>query len=209
MIAGLILAGGEGKRFGSQPKLLADLGGRPLLEHAIRVQCSVGELERVVVVLGANAHQIASAVDFGRAEPVVCDQWAQGQSASLRCGLTALSDAEKVIVTLGDQPLISPAAILRLLPRPPGSRAVYGGKPGHPVVLGRRHIIAASTLRGDRGASELLAAGGAIECSDLGSGEDIDTPEQLDAISRAWETAAPGPAPCRPGSPARPAGSPS
>jgi molybdenum cofactor cytidylyltransferase len=207
LIAGLILAAGEGQRFGPQPKLLANLGGRPLLEHAIRAQCAVSELQRVVVVLGARAQQIAAAVDFGRAEAVVCDQWARGQSASLRCGLSQLSGTQKVIVTLGDQPLISPGAICRLLPEPGGSRAIYRGAPGHPVVLGPQQIAAAGGLRGDHGAGGLLAGGRRIECSDLCCGSDVDTPAQLHAISRAWETAAPAPAPCRRAGPARRAGS--
>jgi len=208
LIAGLILAAGEGQRFGSQPKLLANLGGRPLLEHAVRAQCAVSELQRVVVVLGARAQQIGAAVDLGRAEAVVCDQWAHGQSASLRYGLNQLSGAEKVIVTLGDQPLISPEAIRRLLPEPVGSRAIYRGVPGHPVVLGPQQIAAVDGLRGDRGAGGLLAGGRRIECSDLCSGSDVDTPAQLHALSRAWETAAPAPAPCRPAGPARRADSP-
>ena len=40
MIAGLILAAGAGTRFGDQPKQLADLSGRPLLEYAISAQCA-------------------------------------------------------------------------------------------------------------------------------------------------------------------------
>ena len=63
MNAGLILAAGEGVRFGSEPKLLAELEGRPVLEHAIQAQCAVPELERVVVVLGAHPAVIRG---FGR-----------------------------------------------------------------------------------------------------------------------------------------------
>src|SRR5438132_10270294 len=77
--AGLILAAGESRRFGPQPKLLAELDGRPLLEHAIRAQCATPQLERVVVVLGANAAEISAAIDFGRAEPVICERWRHGQ----------------------------------------------------------------------------------------------------------------------------------
>ena len=106
MIAGLVLAAGAGARFGSEAKQLADLDGRPLVEWAVRAQCAVPELERVVVVLGARAPEVLAGVDFGRAEPVVCDDWEAGQAASLRYGLNALAGAAKVIVTLGDAPLI-------------------------------------------------------------------------------------------------------
>jgi CTP:molybdopterin cytidylyltransferase MocA len=184
LIAGLILAAGDGSRFGGESsKLLADLGGRPLLEHAIAAQSAVPELERVVVVLGARAQEILDEVQFGRAEPVICEQWEDGQSASLRCGLRAVSGADKVIVTLGDAPLITPAVITRFVAAPPGARAVYQGVPGHPVVLGPAEVMQAdSRLTGDRGARDMLAHGPRIECSDLCSGRDVDTPHDLEAI---------------------------
>jgi CTP:molybdopterin cytidylyltransferase MocA len=53
VIAGLVLAAGAGTRFG-QPKQLAELDGRPLLEHSIRAM-TAARVERVVVVLGAGA----------------------------------------------------------------------------------------------------------------------------------------------------------
>jgi CTP:molybdopterin cytidylyltransferase MocA len=59
---------------------------------------------------------------------------------------------------------------------------VYGGRPGHPVVLGPAELDGLRTLAGDRGARELLAGGARIECSDLGSGRDVDTPDDLEAI---------------------------
>ena len=180
--AGLILAAGESRRFGPHPKLLAKLQGRPLLEHAIRAQCATPQLARVVVVLGAHAAQLSAAIDFGRAEPVICEQWRQGQAASLRCGLARLSHATKVIVTLGDQPLMTPRVIARFLDEPPGARAVYHSRPGHPVVLGREHMRAIERLTGDYGARDLLADGPTIECADLSSGRDVDTREDLDAI---------------------------
>jgi CTP:molybdopterin cytidylyltransferase MocA len=186
VIGGLILAAGEGTRFGSDPKLLAEVEGRPLLERAIGAQCSVPELGRVVVVLGAHAEELLERVDFMRAEPVVCDRWREGQAASLRCGLRALSGAEKVIVTLGDQPLITGDVVARFLGEPPGTRAVYHGTPGHPVVLGPDLARTLMTLTGDRGASELLRGGPELELAGLREGRnlarDVDTPEDLEAI---------------------------
>jgi CTP:molybdopterin cytidylyltransferase MocA len=184
VIAGLILAAGAGTRFGEEPKLLADLGGRPLLEHAIRALSGVPELQRVVVVLGSGAAGVMAAVDFGEAEPVICPEWRDGQSASLRCGVSELEGAERVVVTLGDQPLIGPAVVGRVLAAadPPPARAVYGGRPGHPVVLGPAELRAVAELTGDRGARDLLDAAREVECGDLGSGRDVDTVSDLEAI---------------------------
>lgn len=182
MIAGLILAAGASTRFGEEPKLLSELEGRPLLEHAIRAQCAVSTLERVVVVLGAHAHELVSHVDLLRAEAVICHDWAAGLSQSLRAGTAALEGAQKVLVTLGDQPLITPQAIARLAAEPAGTRAAYHGRPGHPVVLGPEHIRALGTVRGDRGAGVLLGSAGTVECSNLGSDRDVDTRADLEAV---------------------------
>ena len=182
MIGGLILAAGEGTRFGSEPKLLAELEGRPLLEHAIRAQCGVPALERVVVVLGSNAGQLLERVDFLCAEPVVCSEWREGQSASLRRGVEELEGAEKIVITLGDQPLMTSQLVARFVDERAPARAEYDGRPGHPVALGPNELAAVRQLRGDRGARVLLAGARMIECGALCSGRDVDTPRDLEAI---------------------------
>jgi molybdenum cofactor cytidylyltransferase len=185
LICGLILAAGAGTRFGEEPKQLAQLDGRPLLDHAIAAQCAVAELERIVVVLGAFAEQILERVDFGRAKPVICERWHDGQATSLRRGIEHLSEGahvNKVIVTLGDQPRMTPELIRRFVGEPPGARAVYDGRPGHPVVLGPVQMRAIGGLHGDRGARGLLHGGKTIECGQLSSALDVDTPEDLEAI---------------------------
>ncbi len=182
VIAGLVLAAGAGTRFGARPKLLAELDGRPLLEHAVAAVCAVPQLERVVVVLGARAEEICRRVELGRAEAVLCPDWERGQSFSLRCGARALEGADKVIVTLGDVPGVGPQLIARFLYQPPRTRAVYRGRPGHPVVLGAAELARLDDLRGDVGANDLLRGGNLIECGDLSAGTDVDTPRDLEAI---------------------------
>jgi len=183
MTSGLILAAGSGSRFTRGPKQLADLGGRPLLDWALAAQCAVTELERIIVVLGAQAEEILAAVKLGRAEVVICNDWAAGQSASLKTGMRVLADSDTVIVTLGDQPLITADTIRHFVGEPAGTRAVYQGKPGHPVVLGREQLPAIEALAGDSGAKALLSRGREIECSALSpwAGCDVDTADDLDA----------------------------
>ena len=187
MIAGLVLAAGAGRRFGS-PKQLADLGGVPLLQHAIDAMLAVPSLDRVVVVLGAFAEEIAAAVKFASAEPVVCPAWAEGMAASLRCGVAELDGADWVVVTLGDMPGVTPEAIEAVLgavgPDVDAVRAEYGGQFGHPVALSRRLLDRVPELRGDVGARELLrdARVGRVEALHLARPDDVDTPEELEAI---------------------------
>ena len=186
MIGGLVLAAGAGTRFGSA-KQLADFEGQPLLEHAVRAMVA-SPVERVVVVLGSGAEDVLAQVDLHGADAVVCERWAEGQSASLACGLAELSGCEAVVVTLGDQPLMTPDAIGRVIAgRRDGVaavRATYGGMPGHPVLLERRLFERMRDVTGDHGARNLLISMQTreIPCDDLGGGQDVDTPAQLDSL---------------------------
>jgi molybdenum cofactor cytidylyltransferase len=188
VIGGIVLAAGEGRRFGG-PKQLAKLRGRPLLEYAIEAQSRVPAIERVVVVLGAYAERVRRDVDFLDAEPLVCEKWAEGQAASLRTGLDQFEDAEAVIVTLGDQPGITPQVVAMMVDCADSSvlaaRAVYEGRPGHPVLIKRALFPLLQDLRGDVGARRVLerVSTDEIEAAHICNPRDIDTREDLDAIA--------------------------
>lgn len=181
MTVALILAAGGGTRFGDEPKLLAEVDGTPVLEHVLRSARRAHHVARTVVVLGAHADRIRSEVDLDGVDVVVCDTWSDGQSASLRCGLDAIPAGHKVLVLLGDQPLVTCRVIEWLAEEPAGSRASYHGRPGHPTVLGPRLIAKAQALDGDRGLRDLVRWR-LVEVGHLASDHDVDTAEDLEAI---------------------------
>lgn len=190
MIAGVVLAAGGASRFGS-PKQLAELEGRPLLQHAIDAVLGVSAVDPVVVVLGASAERVREAVVLRRARPVVCHDWAEGMAASLRCGVEAVGDADWVIVTLGDQPRVTSEVIAAVAEEaasaPAGVtaiRAMYDGVPGHPVALSRAMLPGVAKLRGDVGARELLGSASVrtFEAGRLCDPVDVDTPEELEGL---------------------------
>ena len=179
-VGALILAAGEGRRFGGT-KQLAELDGRPLLEHAL---AAVSSISPRVVVLGHAADEILARVDLQGAEPVICADWADGQSASLRCGLAALDGADAVLVVLGDQPGVTPAAIDAVAAADGDDeavRATYDGVPSHPVLLRASLLARADELRGDSGFRDLLAGArvGEVEVGHLADARDVDTREEL------------------------------
>jgi molybdenum cofactor cytidylyltransferase len=190
LIAGVVLAAGGASRFGS-PKQLAELDGMPLLQHAINAMVDVFAIGRTVVVLGACADDVLEAIDLRVAEPVVCEEWEEGMAASLRRGVEAVGDVDWAIVTLGDQPRITPQVISWVADAAAGAgdwvaavRTTYDGEPGHPVALSRWLLDEVRTLRGDVGARELLAAHPVLTVEagrDCRPG-DVDTPEDLEAL---------------------------
>jgi CTP:molybdopterin cytidylyltransferase MocA len=130
---------------------------------------------------------VRAAVDLDGADVVVCDDWADGQSASLRAGVAALGEVEAAVITLGDQPFISAEVIAGVLDqrgRHLAVRATYDGSPGHPVLLERRLLDHVTELEGDVGARDLLN-GDHVRTWEVGrlcDPTDIDTPERLQEV---------------------------
>ncbi|KAA9134581.1 nucleotidyltransferase family protein [Microbacterium caowuchunii] len=185
-VTGLVLAAGAGTRFGHPKGLARTDAGESWVAIAVRMLRAAG-CDRILVAVGAAGDEVAALVP-PEAEVVRVADWAEGLSASLRAGLIAASGADAsgadaVVVITVDIPDLPAAAVRRVLaaagPLPHALvQAVYGGRPGHPVVLGRTRIAAvAASVRGDRGAGPYLAEHGAqrVECGDLWSGEDIDS----------------------------------
>ena len=171
--AGLLLAAGAGTRYG-MPKVLAAQG--EWLRRGVTA-LDGGGCGDIVVVLGAAVVDVPPP-----ARAVIADDWADGLSASLRAGLSAI-DAEYAVLHTVDTPDVGVDVVRRVLDvarsSPPGlARARYGERPGHPVVVARRHwpdLLA--TLSGDEGARPFLGARTdvvAVDCADLASGHDID-----------------------------------
>lgn len=175
--AGVVLAAGAGTRFG-MPKVLADSG--EWLVSAVAALREGGCAE-VVVVLGAAVDGVAIPQS---ASAVVAADWADGLSASVRAGVLALEDerVENAVFLPVDTPDVNAAAVRRVLAaaRSAGlARASYAGRPGHPVVIARRHWAALlDTLAGDEGAGPFLRSRDdvvMVDCADLCSGADIDS----------------------------------
>jgi molybdenum cofactor cytidylyltransferase len=183
-VGGIVLAAGGGSRFGAT-KQLAELRGRPLLSYAVESMLAVPSVWPVVVVLGHDARAIIERVELHDANVVVCDSWREGQSASLRSGIEALGDVDAAVITLGDQPFITPQVIAGALDFDEhyhdAVRTTYGGRPGHPVVLTHRLLERAGELRGDVGFRDLLTGQRVrrFEAGHLCDPTDIDTQEEL------------------------------
>ncbi|QKJ18107.1 nucleotidyltransferase family protein [Microbacterium hominis] len=183
-VSGLVLAAGAGTRYGGPKGLVRDAGGIAWVERAVWM-LRAAACDPVLVAVGAQAGEVAALVPAA-ATAVSVEDWAEGLSATLRAGLRAASldpAIDAVVVTPVDTPDAPAAAVQRVVEAAAGRtalvQAVYGGRPGHPVLIGRDHLDeVCASLTGDRGARPYLTAHGAleVECGDLWSGADIDRP---------------------------------
>ena len=177
---GLVLAAGEGRRFGG-PKAPAVVRGERLVDRAVRV-LHEGGCAPVLVVLGAWTGDVPGA------EIVVNPRWSEGMGSSLQAGLDELrrrpeaAGDDRVVVTLVDLPGLTAEAVRRLLASPAAlAAAAYHGERGHPVLLGAQHWAGvAQAARGDAGARDYLRAHAEeldlVEVGDVADGCDLDTP---------------------------------
>jgi CTP:molybdopterin cytidylyltransferase MocA len=180
--AGLLLAAGAGTRMGRPKALVVDDDGTSWLARGVET-LRAGGCDEVVVVLGAAVDEARVLVPDDVAVVVAAD-WEEGMSASLRAGLEHLegNDADAAVVSLVDLPDVTAAVVRRVLAAgaEPAAliRTTYGGRPGHPVVLGREHWFGVRAAAvGDRGARDYLADHDPVEveCGDLATGADVDS----------------------------------
>jgi len=190
-IGGVLLAAGAGSRMGMPKALVVGADGEPWLARGVRVLSDAG-CAPTVVVLGARADEAEDLLPGGVPVTVgIAEDWQSGLSASLRRGLEVAATfdyVDAVVITLVDLPDLGVDAVRRVASAPPGDarsalrQAHYSGRPGHPVLIGRAHWLPLRrSLTGDSGARKYLGTHGAeaVDCSDLGSGRDVDSPREL------------------------------
>jgi CTP:molybdopterin cytidylyltransferase MocA len=189
-IVGVLLAAGAGRRAGGPKALRVDADGTCWLLRSIAV-LGDGGCDAVIVVLGCQAARArdvlvkSTLVQDPMVTVVEAPDWEQGMASSLRSGLSAARSASwrAVLVHLVDLPDVTAEVVRRLIRQAPTgtaslARVTYGGRPGHPVLIGRDHLESImASLAGDSGAKGYLAHHGAhsVECGDLASGQDHDT----------------------------------
>jgi CTP:molybdopterin cytidylyltransferase MocA len=184
-----LLAAGRGVRFGSdEPKQLAQLGGRPLVAHALAAArgCRVGPV--IVVVSDDRVAAVADAEVVRNPDP---EAGIASSLVALLRALTPRAEVEAVVVGLADQPLVGAEAYRRVAAADaPLAVATYGGRRGNPVRIAREHWPEALELAGDEGARVLLRKYGATEvrCDDTGDPTDVDTPADLAALESSWRS---------------------
>src|SRR5579859_7380182 len=113
-VAVAIMAAGKGTRLKSQlPKVLHEVGGKPLLEHVIRAAVQVVPPKDVYAIVGHEADRVRQAIKHTGVNFVLQAEQ-RGTGHALIVAREALRGYDHVIVLSGDAPLITPETIGRL-----------------------------------------------------------------------------------------------
>jgi molybdenum cofactor cytidylyltransferase len=196
VISAIVLAAGEGRRFGGT-KQLERLRGKPLVQHAIDA-AAAGGVEEIVVVVGHDAARVRDAAELpAGARVVVNDRFAEGQSTSLAAGVRALDpSSDAAIVLLADQPGIEARHVRTLIEafddaarEPEILRIRFRDGPG-PTLLARSVWNEVTWLTGDRGARALFdAQPGRVRWVTIeeDAPRDVDRPDDLERARDADE----------------------
>lgn len=187
-VEAILLAAGSGSRMRGADKLLEEVAGEALLTRIARESAAAG-VAAVHAVLPAG-HDARRAALAGLDVDIVENAGsAEGMGSSIRAGMARIgAEADAVILVLADMPEIGRGHLDRLIAAfDPGEgreicRAVTAdGRPGHPVLFGRRFFESLGGMAGDTGAREVLraAAEQVVDVPTEGQGAvtDLDTPE--------------------------------
>jgi molybdenum cofactor cytidylyltransferase len=198
-VAALVLAAGRSTRMGAVNKMLAEIGGKPLVRIAAE-QAVASHAHPVIVVTGHEREKVEAALNGLPVRFVRNADYAEGLGTSLKAGIAAVpEEADAVVVCLGDMPQVDAALINRLIAAFDPERGALvvvpsiDGRRGNPVVWSRRFFHDLMAIQGDVGARHLIGNYAEVVVEVPVAGEaaltDVDTPESLLAVKAEIERA--------------------
>ncbi len=187
-VAAVLLAAGGSTRFGFKNKLVAEIGGCPLVRIVADTIAAAG-ISEIVVVTGANTSAVERALEGAPVRFAHNARWQDGIGSSIATGVSALGPtATGAFIVLGDMPFVTCALLERLISIFEREHAIIfpaklTGEQRNPVLWPRRHFPLLNALGGQDGAKSLLKsfAGSctAVTVADESILADVDTPEDL------------------------------
>jgi bifunctional UDP-N-acetylglucosamine pyrophosphorylase / glucosamine-1-phosphate N-acetyltransferase len=135
-----IMAAGKGTRLKSKrPKVLYEIGGRPLLEHVIRAAKQIVPAQDIVAIVGHEADRVRAAVAHtGVKFALQAEQ--RGTGHAVMSAREALQGFDHVLVLSGDVPLICSTTIAQVRDfhlRHNAAMTILTAEPEDPTGYGR------------------------------------------------------------------------
>jgi molybdenum cofactor cytidylyltransferase len=197
-VAAVVLAAGRSTRMGAVNKMIAEIGGKPLVRIAVE-QALASRASPVVVVTGHQRDKVEAALAGLKVRFAHNPDYAEGLGTSLRTGIAAMpSGADAAIICLGDMPQVDAALIDKLIAAFDPERGALvvvptiEGRRGNPVVWARRFFPDLMHITGDVGARHLIGnvpeAIAEVPVTGKGALTDVDTPEALTSAKAGVET---------------------
>lgn len=144
-----------------QLKQLMPLGQSTIIEQAID-NLSGSAVDEVIVVVGCRAEKVIKTIASKPVKITINPDYEQGMSTSIIAGLKCIdSQAQGILIALGDQPLIEKQTINRLIREfYKHNKGIvvptYQGRRGHPIIFAARYKEGLLKLKGDIGGRELI-----------------------------------------------------
>jgi molybdenum cofactor cytidylyltransferase len=158
-VTGLVLAAGASVRLGEAKQLLP-YRGRTLLDATLEMARACG-FDQLLVTLGGSSAEVRARVDLAGTEVIENAAFSTGCGSSISTAVPAVHpSADGVVLLLGDQPGISPAAVRRVAAvGTPLGVCRYADGLGHPFWFRRDVFGSLRTLHGDKAVWKLLHSG--------------------------------------------------
>jgi molybdenum cofactor cytidylyltransferase len=194
-IGAVLLAAGASTRFTAGNKLLADLGGKPLVTYPAEA-IAAARVDEIVVVTGRDAAHVRRALAAIAVRFVHNDDWAAGMGGSICVGIRAIgAQISGAFIVPGDMPLLTPGLLVSLrdaFVRAGSDRIVVPttavGAQRNPVLWPRQYFSELVLLSGPEGGKPLLRRHAdrivEVRVADPDVFADVDTEGELAAARR-------------------------
>jgi len=160
MISAILLAAGQAERMG-QLKQLMPFGKSTIIEQTVDNLVS-SAVDEIIVVVGYRAEEVTKTLAAKPIKLAINPDYEQGMSASIIAGLKCInSQAQAILIALGDQPFIDKQTINRLIEEfYKHNKGIvlptYQGRRGHPIIFAVKYKEDLLKLKGDVGGRELI-----------------------------------------------------
>ena len=135
-----IMAAGKGTRLKSKrPKVLHEVGGKPLLAHVIRAASEVVPAQNIYVIIGHEAERVRTAVAHTDVNFILQAEQ-RGTGHAIQTARSALAQFSNFLVLSGDAPLIRAETIRRMRDfhlEHDATMTILTAKPADPSGYGR------------------------------------------------------------------------
>jgi molybdenum cofactor cytidylyltransferase len=196
----VVPAAGKSTRMG-RPKLSLPLGDRTVIEHVIGALRD-GGVEHILVVVGRHVPELVPLAERAGAHVLLLPEETADMRATVEHGLRWLEEhfqprpEDAWLLVPADHPTLDAAVVEKLLEARRSNPAksitipTFGGRRGHPALIGWRHVEAIQQLPAGEGLNVYLrrhaaqALEVAVENAHVGS--DLDTPDDYEQLRRSW-----------------------